>query len=108
MSISIETILSAGVGLITTAVGMIGMWFKFQNKVDNLEKEDSEQARQLEAIWSWKDSHEKEAALNRENMNREIFKLEGANLVVNEQYKTLVNMLQDIKERIEKLERRGL
>jgi len=104
MSIPIEDFIPSGAGLLATVIGLVGMWFKFQNKVENLEREDSEQGRQLEAIWKWKDTHEKEAAQAREVFNKDISKLEGANLVTTEQFKQILHMLEEIKEKIKKLE----
>lgn len=77
-----------------------------QNKIDRLEDEKSEAKRQIEAIWDWKDEHEKNANDMREKYNRELSRLEGANLVVNEQFKQIMNILEDIKERISELEKK--
>lgn len=106
MNLPIESFIPSGAGLLGTLIGLAGIWFKVQNKVENLEKEDSEQGRQINALWMWKDGHEKEAAQNRESINRELFKLEGANMVVNEQFKQILAMLEDIKERISELEKK--
>lgn len=106
MSIGIEELLPSGAGLITTIIALSIGWNKIQNKSERLEEKDAEQGRQIEAIWKWKDAHEKEAIISREGLNRDISRLEGANLVVNEQFKQIMSILQDIKERIERLENR--
>lgn len=107
MNLPIEQFIPSGAGLIGTIVGLAGMWFKFQNKVDNLERRDEEQGRQIQNIIDWSHNYEEKAAARRDDINKELAKLEGANLVVNEQFKQIVNMLQEIKERITVLEEKG-
>ena len=106
MNLPIEQFIPSGAGLLATIVTLIGMWFKFQNKVENLERKDNEQENKISDVIKWSHDHEKDAATAREQLSKDIFKLEGANMVVNEQFKQIMAMLQDIKERIEKLESR--
>lgn len=86
------------------AVGFIAMWLKNQHKVERLNEKDSEQDRQHQAMWKWKDLHEKESAQIREQLHREIAELKGSQLVFGEQYKQIIAFLQDLKERMIKLE----
>lgn len=103
--------------IVANTVTIVGLWFKMQNRIERLEEkkvEDqrsidrdcAEMKRQIEAIWDWKDEHEKNANDIREKYNRELSRLEGANLVVNEQFKQIMNILEDIKERISELEKK--
>lgn len=117
MNIPIEQFIPSGAGLIATLAGLAGMWFKFQHKVETLERdrdeyrkdsrdERTELRRQIDAFWEWKDDHDKQSSLIRERFNKDIAHLEGANLVVNEQFKQIVGMLEEIKERMSELERK--
>lgn len=106
MSFQFEQILTAAAIIIANTVTVAGLWFKMQNRIDRLEDEKVEAKRQIEAIWDWKDEHEKNANDIREKYNRELSRLEGANLVVNEQFKQIMNILEDIKERISELEKK--
>ena len=104
MNLPIEQFIPSGAGLLGTIVGLIGIWFKFQNKVENLERKDDEQGKQILDVVKWSHDHEKEASTIREQLNKDIVKLEGSNLVVNEQFKRILEILEDIKERLTKLE----
>lgn len=106
MSLQLEQVFTALSVIIANTIAIVGLWFKMQNKIDRLEDEKIEAKRQIEAIWDWKDEHEKNANDIREKYNRELSRLEGANLVVNEQFKQIMNILEDIKERISELEKK--
>lgn len=100
MNISMENIVT----WIVMAVGLIGMWFKNQAKVERLTEKDNEQGLEIKDFWSWKNKHEKEANDNRERFNSQISELKGSLLVTGEQFKQIMSSLQDLKERMIKLE----
>ena len=100
MNITVEQIIT----WVAMFLGLAGVWFRYQYKVERLNEKDEEQDRQIEAMWKWKDSHEKEAAQNREHFNKEISELRGIALVSGEQFKQIMSLLQDLKERMIKLE----
>ena len=104
MNIPLEQIGLSGGTIISALAGIVAMWFKFQNKVDNLVDKDAEQGKKIEDIIKWSHEHEKEASGYRDAFNKELSKLEGASLVINEQFKQIMAMLEDIKERMGKLE----
>lgn len=96
-------------------VGLAGVWYRSQFKIERLEEKQSDQrsyfddiskesTRQIEAIWEWKEKHGKESADIREHFNKEIAQVQGSLLVTNEQFKQIMNMLQDIKDRVSKIE----
>ncbi len=86
--------------------GAVGAWFTYKNKVDNLQDKDIEQGRQIDAMWKWKESHDKESNQIRSEFQRELSRLEGSLLVNVEQFKQILGMLEDIKERLITLEKR--
>lgn len=85
---------------------VVGGWFTYKNKVDNLHDRDTEQGRQIEAIWKWKEQHDKDSHQWRSEFQKEISKLEGGILVSTEQFKQILGMLEDIKERLITLEKK--
>lgn len=93
-----------GVG---TLVTILGGWFGFKYGLDRVNEKITEDKRQIEALWKWINQHEKEANEMRERFNKDISRLEGANLVQTEQFKQILNLLEDIKERLNDLENRG-
>lgn len=93
-----------GVG---TLVTILGGWFGFKYGLDRVNEKITEDKRQIEALWKWINQHEKEANEMRERFNKDISRLEGANLVQTEQFKQILNLLEDIKERLSDLENRG-
>lgn len=103
MNLPIDKLLTSGVGIVVTVSGFIGMWFRVQNKVDNLERKDTEQDDKIKDIVRWSHSHEKEAADQREQINRNIYKIEGALLVTDQQFKQIMDTLKDMKEQINDL-----
>lgn len=100
----LEDLLPSGAGLIGTIISLVAMWSKFQHKVERLEETDKEQDRQIKAMWDWKDALEKDIYAVREKYNDRMAKIEGANLVVTEQFKQILSILSEIKERISILE----
>jgi seryl-tRNA synthetase len=106
MNLPIEQFIPSGGVLVTGLAGFVTFWFKMQNKVDNLEAKDNKQEERIEDIIKWSHDHEKDAAKAREEFTKELSKLEGANLVVSEQFKQIMSMLTEIKERISNLESR--
>lgn len=105
MSFELKDLITIVSGVFFGGVAIIGTWFKFQNKVENLEHEDQEQIRQITALWSWKDKHEDDHIKHREEVNREMFLLKGANISITEQLKQIILMLTEIKERLAYLEK---
>lgn len=117
MNIPIEQFLTSGAGIISTAIGLITMWNKFQNKLDNLEQdriedlarmneERQEHRRQMEAMWVWKDGHERSASEQRERYNREIAMLEGKHMAGDERHSQVMSRLDDILSRLSALEKK--
>lgn len=104
MNIDIEQFIPSGAGLLATIVSLVGMWFKFQNKVERLTETDIEQDRQIKAVWKWKEDLERDMFAVRERYNDRMSRMEGSNLVVVEQFKQIMTVLEDIKDRLEKLE----
>lgn len=102
MTIETENIIWALGSLIT----ILGGWFGFRYGLDRANEKITENIRQLEALWKWVNTHEKEANEMRERFNKDISRLEGANLVQTEQFKQILNLLEDIKERLNYLENR--
>ena len=105
MNIPIEQFVPTGASLIATISGLVGMWFKFMNKVERPEEEKGEMKRQINAFWHWKDDYEKVASSNREKIYHDIARLDAAGLVVNEQLKNIVLILQEIKNEISEFKR---
>lgn len=114
MNLPIEQFIPSGAGLLATVVGGIGMWFKFQGKVERLEDDKTDLHNKLEAAFKRidenrndcrriYDEHQKEAIFNREKTNQEIAKLEAVSLVTSEQLKNILSVLTEIKEEISEL-----
>jgi DNA repair exonuclease SbcCD nuclease subunit len=104
MNLPIESFIPSGAGLVATIAGLVGMWFKFQSKVERLEEDKTEIKRQIEAVWKWKSDHENTATELREKFNKELAEVRASMLVTNEQFKQILAILSDIKDRIDKLE----
>lgn len=88
----------------TMLVGLASVWFKNQHKTERLEEKCLEHERQIEALWKWKDIHEKDSATVREDLNGDIAEIRGGQLVGSEQFRQILSMLADIKERLTRLE----
>lgn len=105
-------------------IGLVGVWFRSQFKIERLEeklaehiirtdKKHDEFERQKDALWKWIDVHEKDTEATREKIFRELSELKGTQLVTSEQFKQVLGMLQDfkndfteIKNRLSQLEHR--
>lgn len=87
-----------------TAVTIIAGWFGMKYGLDRANEKIIESNRQIEALWKWKDDHEKDSNGIREHLNKDISRLEGAQMVQTEQFKQIMQMLEDIKERLGELE----
>lgn len=98
MNFQPEQIFTAFAVIVANTITIASLWFRMQNKIERLEEDRSENKRQIIALWGWKDSHEREASDYKDSNNRELAKLGGQNLVVNEQFKQIMNSLSDIKE----------
>ena len=88
------------------AVGLIGVWFRNQFKIERLEEKNNENFRQIEAIWKWKEEHSKDSGIIRDDLNKDISEIRGSILVNGEQFKQVLNLLTEIKERLTRLEDR--
>lgn len=98
MNVGLEQILTWG-GMVA---GLFGVWFRMQYKLERLDEKHSEQARQIDAFWKWKDLHEKDSIRWREEFNKETARLAGANLVFNERLSQIMSILEEIKIEIKK------
>jgi len=103
MNIPVEGFLSSGPGILAMG-GLVSMWFKNQNHQEILAKEASELKRQQDAIWKWKEAHEKDSYEMREKFNKEIATISGALEVNKEQFRQIIDRLQEIKERMDNFE----
>lgn len=92
------------VGYGTCVVGIVASWFGMKYGLDRANEKIGENVRQIEAIWKWKDDHDKESNLIREKFNRDISELRASHLVATEQFKQIISILEDIKERLGELE----
>lgn len=100
MNFGIENILTwAG-----TLFALIGMWFRNQYKVERLSEKDTEQERKIEVLLKFKDSVPLALADIKEHMTRDISELRGSLLVVNEQFRQIITILSEIKDRLSVLE----
>lgn len=104
MEIPVEQFIPSGAGFLATIVSLAGMWFKFQAKVERLEEDKLDLKRQIEGLGKSFDTHEKEAIEMREHFNSQLSEFKGSLLVNGEQFKQILAMLQDIKDRITALE----
>lgn len=81
-----------------TAVTIIGGWFAMKFGLERAGEKISEANRQIEALWKWKDEHDREATEMREKFNKELSKLEGSQLVQTEQYKQILQLLEQLRD----------
>jgi ABC-type enterochelin transport system substrate-binding protein len=102
MNFPIEQLITWG-GMV---VGLLGVWFRNQFKTERLSEIIAEQDRQIKALWQWKDDHVKESTTIREVLNKDLAELRGSLLVTGEQFKQILNALDEIKTRITHLENR--
>lgn len=131
MSLSVESFIPSGSGLLVQIVLLVGAWFKFQNKVENLEnsrtndlknyetdrKED--RARHEEAVarikevnalqWAkidelgkWNIVHEKEAWENRNALELKIAALHGADEKLEAMLLSIEKKLDSLIDKFEK------
>jgi hypothetical protein len=104
MNVPVETL----IGWVGTGVAIVGHYFVFNYRLDQLEKKtdlhDNSDQEQFKGVWKWKNEHEREAQKNRDELRMGISRLEGANMVVNEQFKQIMNILTEIKNRLTQLE----
>jgi hypothetical protein len=87
-------------------VGIAGGWFGIKFGLDRANEKITENQRQIDALWKWKDEHEKDATRNREEFHSEISQLKGAHLVADQILKQIVQLLEEIKQRIGVLEKK--
>ena len=119
MNLPIEQFIPSGSVLVTGIVGLTVAWFKFQNKVDNLEedrKEDRDrheedmarikevnvlQWSKIDEINKWEILHEKESTERRTTIEVKIAKIEGSLTSLVEKLDT---MNDNFNSRFDKLE----
>lgn len=94
MNIPLEVL----VGYAGSAVTVIGGWFAVKFGLERAGEKISEANRQIEALWKWKDEHDREAAGMREKFNKDLSKLEGSQLVQTEQYKQILQLLEQLRD----------
>lgn len=102
MNIPLEVLIGYG----GSAITVIGGWFAVKYGLDRANEKIAEGNRQVEALWKWKDEHERDSNSIRESLNKDISRLEGSHLVQTEQFKQIMAMLEDIKERLGDLEKK--
>lgn len=99
-----------------TIGGLLGVWFRNQYKIERLEERaieqteaifrtDKEYIRQVEALWKWKDQHERDALDTREKLNKDISELNGKNLVLTEKFTQIMTALIEIKAELIELKK---
>lgn len=98
-----ETI-SVASGFLITFASVVAYGQNMLNKIENLTNASNNNIKAIDDIWRWKSSHEKDSFATRETLQKELARLEGHNMVTNEQFKQIMAMLTDIKIRMEKLE----
>lgn len=69
-------------------------------------KVEAELKRNMEAVWKWKDEHERDAANMREKYQTQISEVKGAQMVVGEQFKQVLSVLNEIKDQNKETNRR--
>lgn len=77
---------------------------KIDQHIDDDTKVEEELKRNIEAVWKWKDEHERDAANMREKYQVQLSEIKGGQMVVNEQFRQIMNDLREIKERLGKIE----
>lgn len=102
---SIEQLIPLGSNILATIAALATFWIKLSNKVDRQEEIVSELKRQINAVWLWKDDFEKTSAISKEKFFHDIARLDASSLVVNEQLKNIVLILQEIKSEISNLKK---
>ena len=99
-------------------IGLIGVWYRNSFRIERMEekyaehkesddKKHIELERQKDALWAWIDTHEKDSGNTRETLNKEISEIRGENRVHGEQFKQVLGLLTEIKERLARLENRN-
>lgn len=96
MTIPLEVLIGYG----GTAITVIGGWFAMKFGLERVSEKVLESNRQIEALWKWKDEHDREAAGMREKFNKDLSRLEGAQLVQTEQYKNILQLLEQLRDEI--------
>lgn len=96
MNIPLEVLIGYG----GTAITVIGGWFAMKFGLERVGEKVGEANRQIEALWKWKDEHDREAAGMREKFNKDLSRLEGSQLVQTEQYKNILQLLEKLRDEI--------
>lgn len=91
--ITLEVLVGWGV----TGAALIGHVFVANYRIGKTETS-------VDQIWSWKNKHEQDTADTKEKYQAQISELKGSQLVSGEQFKQIMTLLQDLKERMIKLE----
>lgn len=77
--------------------GLVGTWAVMKYKLDS-------HSRQIEKLWDWKDSHEKEASQERLSLHQNISKLEGGSEALHNSIGTIGSQLTVISESIKAMQ----
>lgn len=96
MNIPLEVLIGYG----GTAITVVGGWFAMKFGLERVGEKVIESNRQIEALWKWKDEHDREATGMREKFNKDLSRLEGAQLVQTEQYKNILQLLEQLRDEI--------
>ena len=94
MNIPLEVLIGYG----GTAVTIIGGWFAMKFGLEGVNEKVAESHRKMEALWKWKDEHDREANTMREKFNKDISRLEGGHMVQTEQYKQILQLLEELRD----------
>ncbi len=87
-----------------TLIGLAGVWYGMKYQIDRLKENDEQKTRDIKALWTYKDVHEKESGQTREMFFKELSEMKGAMMVGGEQFKQIMHGLDELKERMTKLE----
>lgn len=96
------------VGWFITGSMVVGLAFVADYRINRNEREFKERLdgkdRDIEKVWNWKNSHEKDASHMREKFQMQLSELRGAQMVTLEQFRQIISELREIKERLTELE----
>lgn len=93
MNIPFETLIGWAGTMIVIGISYGVLSFRTNQNDDNIKD-----------LWKWKDSHQKDVSETREKFQNQISELKGASLVTQEQFRQIMAMFEEIKERLLTLE----
>lgn len=85
------------IGVFVTGAGIIGHVFVANFRINKNENE-------IDKVWNWKNSYEDDAHNRREKIQEQIAEIRGSQMVVSEQFRQIMGILTEIKNRIADLE----